>query len=62
MRLACPGPKKGKKKKKKKGGIHMTLQLDGCHATANTVSNVLPSTARIQHLISSHLISSHLTL
>jgi hypothetical protein len=36
MRLACPGPKKGKKKKKKKkkkkGGIHMTLQLDGCHA------------------------------
>jgi hypothetical protein len=34
MRVACPGPKKGKKKKKKKkGGIHMTLQLDGCHAT-----------------------------
>jgi hypothetical protein len=34
MRLAFPGPRKGKKKKKKKeGGIHMILQLDGCHAT-----------------------------
>jgi hypothetical protein len=32
MRLACPGPKR-ERKKMKKGGIHMTLQLDGCHAT-----------------------------